>query len=214
MKKMLLLLGVVSVLVSCKQSIKGTLDVQKSMKVSVSNDCGMESSFGCESSKELTLNPGVYQSEIMQLFPNEYQLVVPVKGVNEKVTLAKPDNFEFPLNGTFTMKSAEIKQDFDVDGFVSTTQEVGDSVEGYESCQYIAQRYVCRHQRYHRPRRRVTECGYENYYVWGTAYSRWFYVTTEQQIALQMTRADENLAQFASNNSSVEKQYEFQGVCR
>jgi hypothetical protein len=208
MKKMLLLVSMFFVLVSCKE-ISGSLTVDQAFDAVVVKSCGWDPFGSCEPTKTIAIQPGNYKSKIDFSSKNNIKLELKANKVTETILLKRPANFEFPVNGQFHLAASQIGQSFDVHGDVMTTVTTTERRRGYESCTYTVNEYVC-----YPDSNGHTQCGYQPRQVWGNRPVEYYLESTDRVLTAHITASESKLAHFHGQRIDTEKIYLYQGICR
>ncbi len=123
MKKLFALLALASLMASCDR-VEGQLNVTKELKLKDSKG------------DVKTLTIGSHNADLKQTKFTKKIILRLNNNQDEKFEFKIPDNFKIPSNGIFQLSSAQIGQNVDLVGSVSTTSTNSEVRENYQTCTY------------------------------------------------------------------------------
>lgn len=195
-------------LVSCKE-ISGTFTVNQDFSANVNKKCGWNPFGSCDPNKKLQIPRGTYNAVIDFGSKTEIKIEMKANAYKETITLLRPKNFEFPVNGDFALTAVQVNQAFDVKGSVATTVWDSQLQRGNESCSYMAPVWVCSADTNGRP-----YCHYENRSVWGYRFVEYYNRNTTRDLFADLMEGQRSLGRFTGARTDSEKIYTYTSICR
>ena len=197
MLKKLFIASTLLLLTACNDPFDGVLSVKQPMNV-LSNK------------KAVYVPAGDSSARLEFASKTKINLTLEAAGKKTKLVLETPNKLNFPEDGNFSFTAAELNQNFGATGGVARTVTMGDTVRGYEQCQYQRPETVC----YPAGNHGEVQCRTEYRTVWGQQYVEYNDRTTHQDLTVNfVSPAGALYAAFTGNRSYSERIYRVQDRC-
>lgn len=200
-------------LVSCNEKIKGTLSLQSSLPVKVtqkSNWCNEGTN--CEEIVDKTLPTGDYSTTLRFIGRHDVEMQVKYNREQWNINIHIPSGANLPSeNGTISLTSQQTGQPFDLAGDVQTQKQRGQTVRENESCSYTDYRHEC----YVTGNPPATVCRDVPYTRWGYRDVEFYNVQVHREVKMNAyaPRSPAVLGTFTSVSDWTERVYTYQGRC-
>jgi hypothetical protein len=179
MKKMVMLLGILLLSVSCVD-LNGSLQTNESLKVKI------KSGFLNLKTKTITIAPGVIPAEL--IVKSSKNITLELKGGslgNIKIPIKSGDSLNIPTNGQIYIEGRKIDQPFNASGSITTNYNTYGYTNTIEQCdrQIVENRCenICN---------REGRCNYIcrdiTFIIYGQKEVSYHYLSTERQVSLEI----------------------------
>ncbi len=203
------ILGILLASVMATSCIHGNLDVKKELTVN------KKSGFLYQGRTEAKIKPGLYSARLHAISDKNYTLKVNLGGNdNVLIPIKGKNDLKVPYDGKIAISHNEIGQPFDVQGDIDTSVRTTERVRGTETCSVVRYETVCRSEcdRYtcHQFCQDVSVSypGYRDVEFHNRITGR------DLSVDLVSVDKQEVLASFHGNSTSVDRIYDYYGVCR
>jgi len=209
MKSLILGLTVLA-MAGCRNTIEGTLRVEKafSAKSTQKLPCNPEAGDPCYAEKNIQVAPGQYTAKVS--VNSGSQIEVQIKDTKtQTLMLQVPNNMTIPENGSFSVTSQQSGQPFDLNGVVTTTHQNSEVYRQRESC--VVERWE--RECFETPHGRQCSTVLRTYP--GFREVEFYYIDSLQVLDIVLTSAATRspLAHFKGDKQISQKRYAYQGQC-
>lgn len=203
------ILGILIASIMATSCIHGNLDVKKELTVN------RKSGFLYQSRKEAKIQPGLYSARLHAISDKNYTLKVNLGGNdNVLIPIKGKNDLKVPYDGKISISHNDIGQPFDIQGNMDTSVRVTERVRATETCYVSRYETVCTNECDQYGCRRfcrdvtVSFPGYREVEYHNRITGR------ELSVDLMSVDKQEVLASFNGSQTSVDRIYDYYGICR